>query len=167
MATHFWRRWMEEYLNLIERLKWMTPRRNLAVNDLVLVVDPATPRGEWPIGRVEIRPALDGVARSGTATWSGQKWPEKDTICKYTVRPVVKLFLLEEAAPEGDSEKSKTVFRPAETGPAMWTTARASPASQPKRSARSGKERNPLEISVMFQTLTLYDLRISDLFCVI
>ena len=59
MATHFWRRWMKEYLpNLIERVvvvvKWMTPRRNLAVNDLVLVVDPATPpRGvaHWPCPR--------------------------------------------------------------------------------------------------------------------
>jgi transposase InsO family protein len=72
MATHFWRRWMHEYIpNLIERRKWMNARRSLAVNDLVLVVDPATPRGEWPIGRVhEIRPDPDGVVRSATvAVW--------------------------------------------------------------------------------------------------
>ena len=64
------------------------------------------PRGEWPIGRVhEILPDPDGVVRSATvAAWSG-----KDTICKYTVRPVVKLCLLEEAAPEDDSDAENGV----------------------------------------------------------
>ena len=33
----------------------------------------------------------------------------KDTICKYTVRPVVKLCLLEEAAPEDDSDSENGV----------------------------------------------------------
>ena len=108
MATHFWRRWMKEYLpNLIERRKWMTPRRNLAVNDLVLVVDPATPRGgvaDWPCPRDS--PDPDGVVRSATVVvWSGN-----DTFCKYTVRPVVKLCLLEEAAPKDDSDSENGVL---------------------------------------------------------
>ena len=45
----------------------------------------------------------------------------------------------------------------------LWTTARASPASRPKRSARSGKERNPPKFSVMSQTPTPPNLRTSEL----
>ena len=53
LITHFWNRWLREYVpNLIERRKWLQNRRNLAVNDLVLVISPNTPRGSWPIGRV-------------------------------------------------------------------------------------------------------------------
>ena len=39
LMTHFWNRWLRECVpNLIERRKWLHERRNLAVNDLVLVV---------------------------------------------------------------------------------------------------------------------------------
>ena len=48
-----WKRWQKEYLLLLqERQKWNTPRRNLAVNDLVLVADETIPRGQWPLGKV-------------------------------------------------------------------------------------------------------------------
>ena len=41
LITHFWNRWLREYVpNGIERRKWLRSRRNLAVNDLVLVVTP-------------------------------------------------------------------------------------------------------------------------------
>jgi hypothetical protein len=38
IVNHVWNRWMREYLlTLIERTKWLRPRRNLAVGDVVLV----------------------------------------------------------------------------------------------------------------------------------
>jgi hypothetical protein len=66
LITHFWNRWLKEYVpNLIERRKWLRPRRNLAVDDIVLVVMPNVKRGEWPIGRItRVIQGQDGVVRS-------------------------------------------------------------------------------------------------------
>ena len=53
LADIFWRRWIKEYLpSLQERQKWNRPRRNFAVDDIVLVADPSCPRSCWPIGRI-------------------------------------------------------------------------------------------------------------------
>ena len=102
IATHFWNRWLREYIpHLIERRKWLKNRRNLQVNDMVLVVDPRNRRGEWPLGRImETFPAPDGVVRVvRVRTATGE-----------VTRPVTKLCLLETT----DSEVSAS-----ETGPAM------------------------------------------------
>lgn len=66
LANLFWRRWTSEYLpTLLERKKWNTPRRNLAVGDLVLLADESFPRGKWPLGRiVEVMPSRDGLVRT-------------------------------------------------------------------------------------------------------
>ncbi|XP_045030397.1 uncharacterized protein LOC123472599 [Daphnia magna] len=66
MTTHFWRRWLHEYLpTLTDRRKWLFDKKNLAVDDTVLVVAPNSPRGHWPIGRVtRVIPSPDGVVRS-------------------------------------------------------------------------------------------------------
>ena len=37
---------------LQERQVWNKTRQNIAVDDVVLVVDEKTPRGSWPLGRV-------------------------------------------------------------------------------------------------------------------
>jgi hypothetical protein len=66
MSTHFWRRWLQEYLpSITDRQKWLFDKKNLAVDDIVLMVTPNSPRGHCPIGRI-IRVVLspDGVARS-------------------------------------------------------------------------------------------------------
>ena len=65
LVDQFWARWMAEYVpNLIEQRKWLAHRRNLQPNDIVLVVEPNTPRGIWPIGRViETLPGPDGIVR--------------------------------------------------------------------------------------------------------
>ncbi|XP_064629340.1 uncharacterized protein LOC135488626 [Lineus longissimus] len=48
----FWRRWRQEYVLLLqERQKWLQPRRNMSVNDIVLITD-NTPRNQWPMGRI-------------------------------------------------------------------------------------------------------------------
>ena len=66
ITNHFWNRWLQEYIpNLIERRKWLRPRRNLSVDDIVLVVMPNTKRGERPVGRiVRVITGQDGFVRS-------------------------------------------------------------------------------------------------------
>ena len=61
IADIFWRRWIKEYLpSLQERQKWNRPRRNFAVENIVLVADLSCPRSCWPIGRI-----LDVAKRTG------------------------------------------------------------------------------------------------------
>ena len=66
LATHFWRRWIREFLpTLAERKKWGEKKRNLREGEVVVVLDPATPRGSlplWRITRIVVGP--DGTARS-------------------------------------------------------------------------------------------------------
>jgi len=46
-----WNRWMREYLPTIgSRHKWFLPTENLKVGDVVLVIEPDTPRRDWKIG---------------------------------------------------------------------------------------------------------------------
>ena len=92
IVNDFWRRWMQEYVpNLIGRRKWTTPRRNLQENDLVLIVDPTSPRGHWPLGRViKPLPGPDGIVRTAIVkTQAGER-----------IRSVAKLCLLIESSPE-------------------------------------------------------------------
>ncbi|XP_045029733.1 uncharacterized protein LOC123472386 [Daphnia magna] len=93
LITHFWRRWLREIVpKLNSRSKWTAPNRNIAVNDIVLIVDPATRRGEWPLGRVlEVFPDLNGTVRSASvAVWSG-----KGTETKLWTRAAHHLCVLE------------------------------------------------------------------------
>ena len=44
---------MKEFLPLLQtRQKWFLTKRNLSVNNVVLVVDKGWPRGAWLLGRV-------------------------------------------------------------------------------------------------------------------
>jgi hypothetical protein len=89
VTNHVWKRWLKEYVpNLLQRRKWTTQARNLQKGDLVLVVDPDSPRGVWPLGRV-IRPITgdSGIVRA----------VEVKTKRGTLVRPVAKIALLEEA----------------------------------------------------------------------
>ena len=53
LADCFWKRWMREYIpTLQQRHKWVREKGNLAIGDLVLVVDDNSPRGRWLLGRV-------------------------------------------------------------------------------------------------------------------
>jgi len=48
----FWKCYIKEYMPLLNRRqKWIRPKRNSKVGDLVLLHDPDIPRGRWPIGR--------------------------------------------------------------------------------------------------------------------
>ena len=89
LAEHYWKRWLREYLpTLQERQKWHTPRRNLEINDLVLIADDNVQRGKWPLGRVtQVFPGRDGRVRSAEIR-------TKSTVLH---RPIRKLCLLEAA----------------------------------------------------------------------
>ena len=89
LSNHFWARWLREYLPLLqERKKWILRRRNLAVNDLVLVVTENAPCGHWLLGRVtKVFPGKDGLVRTA----------EVKTKNSTLLRPISKLCLLEES----------------------------------------------------------------------
>ena len=89
LADVFWRRWTKEYLlTLRQRTKWHGPRRNVKINDLVLVISSNTPHSSWQIGRVmETYEGADKLVRSARVRL-------KDT---ELVRPITKLCILEEA----------------------------------------------------------------------
>ena len=53
LANIFWSRWKREYLlTLQQRQKWKEPKRNMKVNDLVIMKDDSVPRNMWPMGRI-------------------------------------------------------------------------------------------------------------------
>ena len=65
LMKHFWSRWMKEWLpSLNSRKKWQREHKDIKNNDVVLVVDPDTPRGQWKLGRVtQTLPGKDGHVR--------------------------------------------------------------------------------------------------------
>ncbi|XP_026331205.1 uncharacterized protein LOC113238591 [Hyposmocoma kahamanoa] len=76
LTDMYWRRWVKEILpDLIPRRKWQVEQKSLQVGDLVLVVDPSSPRNMWPKGRItQVFPGKDGRTRlvevsTGTGTW--------------------------------------------------------------------------------------------------
>lgn len=87
LANEFWRRWLQEYLPLLQtRGKWLKDSKNVQVGDLVLVMDENTPRGVWPLGIVEeTYPSSDGLVRSVKI---------KTKVSRF-VRPITKVVLLE------------------------------------------------------------------------
>ncbi|KAF4530950.1 hypothetical protein B566_EDAN018985 [Ephemera danica] len=68
LADVFWKRWLTEYVtSLQQRHKWVTPKRDLKVGDLVLVVNEQLSRGNWRKGLVtETMQSQDGHVRKVT-----------------------------------------------------------------------------------------------------
>ena len=87
LSNMFWSRWIRQYLPYLQtRQKWNAVRENIKVNDLVLIADERSPRGQWPLGRVTAtRPDRYGHVRSVEILSCGT------TKC----RPVTKIVLLE------------------------------------------------------------------------
>lgn len=90
LANCFWSRWVQEYLPPLQnRQKWTRERRNIAENDLVLVVEKTIPRGRWLLACVHhknFRSYSDSRVRTAEKT--------KDS---NFIRPIAKLCLLEES----------------------------------------------------------------------
>ena len=90
LSNIFWSRCTKEYLpSLQQRQKWTKPQRNLAVNDIVLLLDENMPRSLWPLARVlEVYSnRKDGLVRSVKVR----------TRTSVLIRPVDKIVLLEAA----------------------------------------------------------------------
>ncbi len=83
LSDLFWKRWIKEYLPLLqERQKWTKERRNLVLGDIVLLADSSAPRNSWMLGRVlETFPDKKGLVRSVRV----------QTKTNILVRPVTKL----------------------------------------------------------------------------
>lgn len=49
----FWKRWIREYLPLLQEWqKWTKEKRSFMPGDIVVVMDSTTPRGSWVLGRI-------------------------------------------------------------------------------------------------------------------
>ena len=85
LADVFWSRWSKEYLpSLQERQRWLRPGRNVAVNDVVLIVDQC-PQNSWSLGRVvSIVTDKKGYAREAAVK----------TVTSEIRRPIHKLCLI-------------------------------------------------------------------------
>ncbi|XP_077389538.1 uncharacterized protein LOC144026608 [Festucalex cinctus] len=90
LANQFWTRWRREYLpTLQQRQKWTESRRNLQVNDLVLLKDKQVTRNSWPLARVTATfPSKDKrVRKIEVKAW------DQGTL-KTFIRPVTEVILL-------------------------------------------------------------------------
>ena len=100
LANCFWTRWRTGYLQLLQsRQKWTKKRRNLQVDDVVLLKEDGMGRGHWPMARVvEAHQSKDGLVRSVTLR-------VKDSTLK---RPVHKTVLLVAANNGEDTGSAET-----------------------------------------------------------
>ena len=97
LAEQFWSRWRKEYLiNLNSRQKWLQPKRNLKIGDIVIVQE-EVPRNEWPLGKItDTSTDQQGHVRS-VKIKLGSRNPQKkenDTNSHIIERPVQKVVLL-------------------------------------------------------------------------
>ena len=94
MRDCFWSRWSREYLHTLQqRLKWERPRPNLAVGDMVVVMDASLLRanGSWPLGRITaVHPGSDERVRAADVR----------TAAGVYNRPITKLARLPLTVPE-------------------------------------------------------------------
>ena len=102
LANIFWTRWRQEYLDSInKRRKWTSQRRNIEVNDVVLICDENTARNDWRLARVvECFISKDNLVRSvklQLATSQLDNQGKRLTDVTYLTRPIHKLILLMEA----------------------------------------------------------------------
>ncbi|KAJ8723327.1 hypothetical protein PYW08_003239 [Mythimna loreyi] len=100
-----WRRWKTEYLSQLSvRNKWLKPKSNIKIGNMVTIHDDNFPSGKWPVGRVvEVHQGKDGFVRVVTLK-------TKNGLIK---RPIIKLSILpieqeeEEKEAEEQSKKAK------------------------------------------------------------
>ena len=93
----FWERWRREYLpKLTKRSRWKQKNVNFRVGELVLLDDDNNKfvrKGKWVFGRItKVLPGDDGIVRV----------IELRTKEGTYVRPVAKLFKLEDEIPQGE-----------------------------------------------------------------
>jgi hypothetical protein len=86
-----WQRWKKDYLgNLQQRTKWLWEKRNVAINDMVLLVDDNLPPCKWSLGRItEIVCGSDGLVR--VVKIKTAKGILKRSVSKICILPIEKI----------------------------------------------------------------------------
>ena len=109
MSNECWIRWKKEFLHsLQQRQKWIRPKRNVEIGDIVIIKDDNIPRNQWHLARVEETiKGEDGLVRKmrlaiGDPTLSNAG--KRVRQISYLDRPIHKLFLLLPNAKDGKSE---------------------------------------------------------------
>ena len=98
-ANQFWLRWCNEYLQVLQvRRKWIQPKRNLAVGDVVISKETEEARNKWPLGRVvQVYPSEDGLVRKVKLLMADGDLDDcgkRQSPPSYLDRPIHKLVLL-------------------------------------------------------------------------
>ncbi|KAL2091628.1 hypothetical protein ACEWY4_013891 [Coilia grayii] len=101
LIEQFWSRWKSEYLsNISTRQKWHVPRRNLQVNDVIIIKDEILPRNQWQLARVvETTVDSDDLVRRIKVQVGAQRSLKANSSSKPSIieRPIQKLVLLLES----------------------------------------------------------------------
>ena len=65
LVRHFWKRWSLEYLTTLQKCtKWQYPTRNLAADDIVILIEDGLMPTKWPLARIiKTYPGRDGIVR--------------------------------------------------------------------------------------------------------
>ncbi len=87
LLDKFWKIFLSENLIKLEKArKWQKVKKNVAVGDLVLEIDPNTDSGNWSLAMIkEVLPSNDGLVRKVIITTNG----------KHYTRPITRLVPLE------------------------------------------------------------------------
>ena len=105
LTNEFWLWWKKEFLlSLQERQKWTKPRKNLQVNDVVIIKEDDVPRNQWRVCRVvEALPDEDGLVRKvklEVGNWNLATSGKRSQPLATLERPIHKLVLLMSAEDE-------------------------------------------------------------------
>ena len=94
LADKFWKQWLNQYLPLLQpKQKWFGSSPNMVPGDLVLMMDEATPRGQWPKAIVvENLPDKRGLVRRACANSGWFHIPERHSKTVSTGRTVKVIF---------------------------------------------------------------------------
>jgi hypothetical protein len=99
LANQFWSRWRKEFLlNLQQRQKWDSIKRNLQIGDIVVLKEDDVNRNQWKLARIiEAIEDKDGLVRKTKIQISDSTLDKNGKRCnKLTIleRPIQKLVLL-------------------------------------------------------------------------
>ncbi|XP_037774346.1 uncharacterized protein LOC119570828 [Penaeus monodon] len=99
LANVFWSRWKKEFLQSLQsRDKWIKPRRNVKIGDIVIVKDQNETRNHWKMGRVsEVICDEDGHVRKTKIMMSDSCLDKNGKRIKeftYVERPIHSLIML-------------------------------------------------------------------------
>ena len=65
LSNSFWKKWISDYFpSLLERKTWHQSKRDMKIDDVVIIQDKDLKRGQWKIGQIrEVSEGIDGHVR--------------------------------------------------------------------------------------------------------